>query len=104
MRAPRRSWRGAREYGKAAMSKVRVQIFALSLDGFGAGPRQSLQNPLGERGPHRRLARPGRSDEHDAGPGVVAERHAGSLVQPTRAALAVNKGALYDERVYRVEG
>ena len=33
------------------MSKVRVQIFALSLDGFGAGPRQSLQDPLGERGP-----------------------------------------------------
>ena len=33
------------------MSKVRVQCFGLSLDGFGAGPRQSLENPLGERGP-----------------------------------------------------
>jgi dihydrofolate reductase len=29
------------------MSKVRVAAFALSLDGFGAGPEQSLDNPLG---------------------------------------------------------
>jgi dihydrofolate reductase len=29
------------------MSKVRVNCFAVSLDGFGAGPEQSLQNPLG---------------------------------------------------------
>jgi dihydrofolate reductase len=33
------------------MSKVRVAAFAVSLDGFGAGPRQDLQNPLGVRGP-----------------------------------------------------
>ena len=33
------------------MSRVRVLSFAVSLDGFSAGPRQSLQNPLGERGP-----------------------------------------------------
>ncbi len=33
------------------MSKVRVAAFAVSLDGFGAGPRQSLENPLGVRGP-----------------------------------------------------
>jgi len=32
------------------MSKVRVAAFSLSLDGFGAGPRQDLQNPLGVRG------------------------------------------------------
>ena len=32
------------------MSKVRVAAFAISLDGFGAGPRQDLQNPLGVRG------------------------------------------------------
>jgi dihydrofolate reductase len=32
------------------MSKVRVNCFALSLDGFGAGPRQSLERPLGEGG------------------------------------------------------
>ena len=29
------------------MSKLRVQCFGVSLDGFGAGPRQDLQNPLG---------------------------------------------------------
>ena len=33
------------------MSRLRVQSFAVSLDGFGAGPEQSLQNPLGVRGP-----------------------------------------------------
>lgn len=33
------------------MSKVRVNCFSISLDGFAAGPNQSLENPLGERGP-----------------------------------------------------
>ncbi len=33
------------------MSKVKVAAFAVSLDGFGAGPNQSLENPLGVRGP-----------------------------------------------------
>lgn len=33
------------------MSRVRVNCFSVSLDGFGAGPNQSLDNPLGERGP-----------------------------------------------------
>jgi dihydrofolate reductase len=33
------------------MSKLRVQCFAVSLDGFGAGPAQDLHNPLGVRGP-----------------------------------------------------
>jgi dihydrofolate reductase len=32
------------------MSKLRVHCFALSLDGYGAGPDQSLQNPLGAGG------------------------------------------------------
>jgi dihydrofolate reductase len=32
------------------MSKVRVASFSVSLDGFGAGPRQSLEHPLGENG------------------------------------------------------
>jgi dihydrofolate reductase len=32
------------------MSKVRVAAFSVSLDGFGAGPRQDLENPLGVRG------------------------------------------------------
>jgi dihydrofolate reductase len=32
------------------MTKVRVQAFSMSLDGFGAGPRQSLNDPLGVGG------------------------------------------------------
>jgi len=32
------------------MSKVKVQAFAVSIDGFGAGPEQSLQDPLGVGG------------------------------------------------------
>jgi dihydrofolate reductase len=33
------------------MAKVRVAGFSVSLDGFGAGPEQSLANPLGQIGP-----------------------------------------------------
>ncbi len=33
------------------MSKLRVQSLALSIDGYGAGLHQDLQNPLGVRGP-----------------------------------------------------
>ena len=33
------------------MSRLRVLSFAVSLDGFGAGPDQDLQNPLGVNGP-----------------------------------------------------
>ena len=33
------------------MSRLRVQCFGVSLDGYGAGPSQSLDNPLGVRGP-----------------------------------------------------
>ncbi|HTC46074.1 MAG TPA: dihydrofolate reductase family protein [Candidatus Aquilonibacter sp.] len=32
------------------MGKVKVAAFSVSIDGFGAGPRQDLQNPLGVRG------------------------------------------------------
>jgi len=32
------------------MGKVRVAGFTVSLDGYGAGPEQSLQDPLGKRG------------------------------------------------------
>ena len=32
------------------MGRVRVAAFSLSLDGFGAGPEQSLDNPLGKQG------------------------------------------------------
>ena len=33
------------------MPKLRVQCFAISIEGFGAGLDQDLQNPLGVRGP-----------------------------------------------------
>ncbi len=33
------------------MPKVRVESFSISLDGYGAGVDQSLQNPLGVHGP-----------------------------------------------------
>lgn len=32
------------------MSKVKVAAFSISLDGYGAGPDQSLKEPLGKRG------------------------------------------------------
>jgi dihydrofolate reductase len=32
------------------MSRLRVQSFSISLDGYGAGPRQDLDNPLGAGG------------------------------------------------------
>ena len=32
------------------MSQLKVQAFSVSIDGFGAGPNQSLVNPLGEGG------------------------------------------------------
>jgi dihydrofolate reductase len=33
------------------MSRLRVHSFSISIDGYGAGPRQDLQNPLGIGGP-----------------------------------------------------
>ena len=33
------------------MSRIRVAGFSVSLDGFAAGTKQSLEHPLGERGP-----------------------------------------------------
>jgi dihydrofolate reductase len=33
------------------MSKLRVHAFSVSIDGYGAGPNQSLDNPLGVGGP-----------------------------------------------------
>src|SRR5438067_1012075 len=32
------------------MSELKVRSFSISLDGFGAGPNQSLQHPMGEGG------------------------------------------------------
>lgn len=36
---------------EVAIPRLRVQSFAISLDGYGAGPNQDLQNPLGVHGP-----------------------------------------------------
>ena len=33
------------------VSRLRVASFAVSIDGYGAGLNQDLQNPLGVRGP-----------------------------------------------------
>ena len=41
---------GGRRSRKMPMGKVKVAAFSISLDGFGAGPRQDRQNPLGVRG------------------------------------------------------
>lgn len=32
------------------MTRLRVESFSISLDGYGAGPNQDLQNPLGQNG------------------------------------------------------
>ena len=32
------------------MTRLKVQSFSVSLDGYGAGPRQDLANPLGVGG------------------------------------------------------
>jgi len=32
------------------MTQLKVSCFSISLDGYGAGPRQSLENPMGEGG------------------------------------------------------
>src|SRR6186997_2333804 len=36
--------------GERSMSKLRVACFSVSADGFGAGPDQSLEDPLGRGG------------------------------------------------------
>jgi dihydrofolate reductase len=33
------------------MTRVRVESFTISIDGYGAGPNQGIDNPLGEGGP-----------------------------------------------------
>jgi dihydrofolate reductase len=38
------------QHPRTTMSKLKVAAFSISLDGFGAGPRQDLQNPMGVRG------------------------------------------------------
>ncbi len=65
------------------MSKLRVQSFAISIDGYGAGPSQDLQNPLGVNGPelmgwffHTRLWRRmhGHADGETGTDNEIAER------------------------------
>src|SRR5262245_51458203 len=41
----------SRHPARTIVSKVRVQSFAISIDGYGAGPSQDLQHPLGVNGP-----------------------------------------------------
>ena len=38
------------DYEETCVSRVRVQSFGVSIDGYGAGADQSLENPLGVRG------------------------------------------------------
>ena len=45
-----RLWSGASALGAPEMGKVRIDAFMMSLDGYGAGPAQDLQNPLGVGG------------------------------------------------------
>jgi dihydrofolate reductase len=61
------------------VSKLRVQSFTISIDGYGAGPEQSLENPLGLRGAelmewlfHSRMFR--RMHGHDDGETGVDNR------------------------------
>jgi hypothetical protein len=54
------------------MPNVKVDAFSISLDGFGAGPRQDLQNPLGVRGLELRMVLQDRGVPEDAGAGRTA--------------------------------
>src|SRR5665213_191594 len=51
MSGARSRCRSANFKNEEHMSRVRVAGFGLSLDGFGAGIEQSLDDPLGKRGP-----------------------------------------------------
>ncbi|MFO1339662.1 MAG: dihydrofolate reductase family protein [Burkholderiaceae bacterium] len=62
------------------MSKLKVQCFSMSVDGFGAGPNQSLQQPMGEGGMRlHEWVFPTRSFQrmHGGGGGDVGEGSAG---------------------------
>ncbi len=37
-------------FNRISMQKVRVDNFSISIDGFGAGPDQTLNDPLGKNG------------------------------------------------------
>ncbi len=59
------------------MSKVRAQSFAISIDGYGAGPSQDLQNPLGVNGPGQDL--PGSGDTNGVPAAVKIVVYPGAL-------------------------
>ena len=84
---------------RSIVSKLRVQSFGISIDGYGAGPNQDLQNPLGVRGPelmewffHTRVWRqmhgPGRRRDgrrqRDGGAGLRRNRGLDSRAQHVR--------------------
>jgi dihydrofolate reductase len=50
-RRARSSTHGVTRHWSPTLSKLRVQSFSVSLDGYAAGPDQDLQNPLGVGGP-----------------------------------------------------
>ena len=74
------------------MGIVRVSAFTISLDGFGAGPDQSLENPLGVCGPemftwyfhtrtfHEMTGQEGGSDDTDNQIAVNAMANVGSWI------------------------
>ena len=75
------------------MPKLRVHSFAMSIDGYGAGPNQDLENPLGVRGPelmdwvfHTRLWRT-MQGERDGETGVDNDRVERGFADETLAAL-----------------
>src|SRR5574340_1149056 len=43
--------RGEERRRRRALSKLVVRSFAVSIDGYGAGPSQDLEHPLGVNGP-----------------------------------------------------
>jgi dihydrofolate reductase len=43
-------WFAGKSFNKTTMQKLRVDNFSISIDGFGAGPGQGLDNPLGKNG------------------------------------------------------
>lgn len=45
-----RTYAGSGELREVMMQRLRVQCFSISVDGYGAGPNQSLENPLGVGG------------------------------------------------------
>ena len=75
------------------MSKLRVHAFTISLDGYGAGPNQDLQNPLGVGGESactNGSSRPARSRSISAG---TAARPAPTTISPRAASRTSARGS-----------